>query len=128
MRCRSAADMSETARASMPISSRVLFSMRKANEIRYHLYEVNVDGTYTCIEIHGTVVTEEARNKAKQEQQKYYQQAQDKCEYREPRRRPVGKSSSALRMEDLKRAQAEYEACVARKAEEMRKADQTDTQ
>ena len=48
--------------------------------------EVNVDGTYTCIEIHGTVVTEEARNKAKQEQQKYYQQAQDKCEYREPRR------------------------------------------
>jgi hypothetical protein len=90
--------------------------------------EVNVDGTYTCIEIHGTVVTEEARNKAKQEQQKYYQQAQDKCEYREPRRRPVGKSSSALRMEDLKRAQAEYEACVARKAEEMRKADQTDTQ
>ena len=90
--------------------------------------EVNVDGTYTCIEIHGTVVTEDARNKAREEQQKYYQQASSQCEYREPRRRPVGKSSSALRMEDLKRARAEYEACVARKAEEMRKADSADPQ
>ena len=90
--------------------------------------EVNVDGTYTCVEIHGTVLTEDARRKAKAEQQKYYEQASSQCEYEEPRRRPVGKGSSALRMEDLKRAQAEYEACIARKAEEMRKADSADPQ
>jgi hypothetical protein len=85
--------------------------------------EVNVDGTYTCVEIHGTVVTEDARKQARAEQQKYYEQASSQCEYREPRRRPVGKGSSALRMEDQKKAQAEYEACIARKAEEMRKAE-----
>ena len=87
--------------------------------------EVNVDGTYTCVEIHGTVLTEDARNKARAEQQKYYEQARSQCEFREPRRRPAGKGSSALRMEDMKRAQAEYEACIARKAEEIRKADTT---
>lgn len=85
--------------------------------------EVNVDGTYSCVEIHGTVVTEEAREQARAEQQRYYEQASSQCEYQAPRRRPVGKGSSALRMEDQKRAQAEYEACVARKAEEMRKAE-----
>lgn len=90
--------------------------------------EVNVDGTYTCIEIHGTVVTEDARKKARAEQQKYYQQASGQCELKEPRRRPAGKGSSALRMEDRKRAQAEYEACIARTAEEMRKADSADPQ
>lgn len=89
--------------------------------------EVNVDGTYTCVEIHGTVVTEDARRKARAEQQKYYEQAGSQCELKQPRRRPAGKGSSALRMEDLKRAQAEYEACVARKAEAMRKADSADT-
>ena len=57
------------------------------------------------------------------EQKKYYEQASSQCEYHEPRRRPVGKGSSALRMEDQKKAQAEYEACIARKAEEMRKAE-----
>jgi hypothetical protein len=63
--------------------------------------EVNVDGTYTCVEIHGTVLTEDARRKAKAEQQKYYEQASSQCE---------------------------YEACIARKAEEMRKADTTSPQ
>ena len=87
--------------------------------------EVNVDGTYTCVEIHGTVVTEDARRQARAEQQRYYEQASSQCEYKAPRRRPVGKGSSALRMEDEKRAQAEYEACIARKAEEMRKAEAT---
>ena len=75
-----------------------------------------------------TVVTEDARREAKAEQQKYYERALDKCEYREPRRRAVGKASGASIMEDRKRAQHEYEACVARKAEEMRKADNADAQ
>ena len=89
--------------------------------------DINVDGTYTCVEIHGTVLTEDARQQAREAQREYYDQAQDECEYREPRRRPSGKGSSALRMEDQKRAQAEYEACISRKAEELRKADEANT-
>ena len=37
-------------------------------------------------------------------------------------------TGSARQMEERKRAQAEYDACVARKAEEMRKADSADPQ
>ena len=73
-------------------------------------------------------MTEDASKKAKAEQQIYYQQASSQCEYRKPRRRQAGKGNSALRMEDLKKAQADYEACIARKAEEMRKADKADSQ
>ena len=90
--------------------------------------EVATDGTYTCVEIHGTVVTEDARKKAKAEQRMYYERALDKCEYKEPRRRSMGKTGGARLMEERKKAQNEYEACVARKAEEMRKADKVDTQ
>lgn len=89
--------------------------------------EVATDGTYNCVEIHGTVLTEDARNEAKAEQRMYYERALDKCEYKEPRRRSMGKTGSARQMEDRKRAQAEYDACVARKAEEMRKADKADS-
>ena len=90
--------------------------------------EVATDGTYTCVEIHGTVVTEDARKKAKAEQRMYYERALDKCEYKEPRRRTMGKTGGARQMEERKRAQDEYDACVARKAEEMRKADNADAQ
>ena len=90
--------------------------------------EVATDGTYTCVEIHGTVVTEDARKKAKAEQRMYYERALDKCEYKEPRRRSMGKTGSARLMEERKRAQQEYDACVARKAEEMRKADNANAQ
>jgi hypothetical protein len=89
--------------------------------------EVATDGTYTCVEIHGTVVTEDARRKAKEEQRMYYERALDKCEYKEPRRHAMGKTGGARLMEERKRAQAEYDACVARKAEEMRKADKADS-
>ena len=90
--------------------------------------EVNTDGTYTCVEIHGTVLTEDARSKAKEEQLKYYERAIDKCEYREPRRRSMGKTGGARMMEERKKAQAEFDACVSRKAEEMRKAESADGQ
>ena len=88
--------------------------------------EVATDGTYTCVEIHGTVVTDDARQKAKAEQRKYYERALDKCEYKEPRRRATGKTSAALMMERRMKAQEDYDACIAREAEEMRKADMAD--
>jgi hypothetical protein len=90
--------------------------------------EVATDGTYTCVEIHGTVVTEDARRKAKEEQREYYERALDKCEYKEPRRRSVGKTGGARMMEERKKAQEEYDACVHRKAEEMRKAESAEGQ
>ena len=90
--------------------------------------DVGADGMYTCVEIHGTVVTEDAREKAKAEQRMYYERALDKCEYRPPRRRSMGKTGGARMMEERKKAQDEYDACVARKAEEMRPADNADAQ
>jgi hypothetical protein len=87
--------------------------------------EINIDGTYTCIEIRDTSVSPEVREQARETQRVYVEQAQEQCEYREPRRRMGGRASSgAQRLEDLKRAKREYDQCVAEKAEALRQADQ----
>ena len=88
--------------------------------------EVATDGTYTCVEIHGTVVTEGTREKVKAGQREYYERALDMCEYKEPKRRAMSKTSGALMMEKRKKAQQDYDACIASKAEQLRKADKTD--
>lgn len=87
--------------------------------------EINIDGTYTCVEIRDTSVSPEAREQAQEEHRVYLEQAQQHCEYEEPRRRMGGRAvSGAQRMEDLKRAKREYDRCVAEKAEALRQADQ----
>lgn len=87
--------------------------------------EINIDGTYTCIEIRDTSVSPEVRAKARESQRVYVEQAQEQCEYQEPRRRMGGRATSgAQRQEDLKRAKREYDKCVAEKAEALRQADQ----
>ena len=86
--------------------------------------EINVDGAYTCVEIGETRVSPEAREEARESFKAYIEEAQTRCEYREPRRRTGGRAmSSAQRMEDLKRARREYDECVAREAEALRQAD-----
>ncbi|MDH3901212.1 MAG: hypothetical protein OEU51_09230 [Gammaproteobacteria bacterium] len=87
--------------------------------------EINIDGTYTCIEIGETSVSPEVRARAQENYRAYIEEAQTQCEYNEPRRRTGGRaSSSAQRLEDLKRARREYDKCVATKAEALRQADQ----
>lgn len=86
--------------------------------------ELNMDGTYTCVEIRDTRVSPEVREQARESHRAYLEEAQQYCEYQEPRRRMGGRATSgAQRMEDLKRAKREYDRCVADKAEELRQAD-----
>lgn len=90
----------------------------------------NLDGTYTCVEI-GQSPAAEAASPAHSEAAKtdhaYIEQAKKACIYRKPRTRAGGKvSTSALKMEAVKSAREEYERCVAIKAAELRKAQQSD--
>lgn len=90
----------------------------------------NLDGTYSCVEI-GKPSAAEAASPAHSEAAKidhaYIEQAEKQCTYRKPRLRAGGKGyTSALKMEATKSAQAEYERCVAIKAAELRKAQQSD--
>jgi hypothetical protein len=90
----------------------------------------NLDDTYTCVEI-GKSSAAEAASPAHSEAAKidraYIEQAKKECTYRKPRMRTGGKgSTSALRMETMKSAQEDYERCVASKAAERRKSQQSD--
>jgi len=87
--------------------------------------EVNIDGTYTCVEVGATAVPPAARAAAQENFRVYLEKAQAQCEYDEPRRRTGGRAASgAQRLEDLKRARKEYDECVATKAEALRQADE----
>jgi len=90
----------------------------------------NLDGTYTCVEI-GKSSAAEAASPAHSEAAKidraYIERAKAECTYRAPRMRAGGKgATSALKMEMAKSAQEDYERCVATKAAEIRKAQQSD--
>jgi hypothetical protein len=90
----------------------------------------NLDGTYTCVEIGKPSAAETAspaQDEAATIQRAYIERAREFCTYRKPRTRAGGKAStSALKMEAMKSAQEDYERCVAAKAAELQKADQTD--
>jgi len=87
--------------------------------------DININGTYTCVEIGKTSVSPEARARAQENFRAYIKEAQKKCEYNEPRRRTGGKATnSAQRLEDLKIARKVYDDCVATHAEILRNADQ----
>jgi len=90
----------------------------------------NLDGTYTCVEIDKSAAAEAAsssRSETAEIDRAYIEQAEKECTYRKPRMRTGGKgSTSALKMEAMKSAQEEYERCVAIKAAEIRKVQQSD--
>jgi hypothetical protein len=90
----------------------------------------NLDGTYTCVEIGKSSAAEaasSAHSEAARIDRAHIEQAEKECTYRKPRIRAGGKgSTSALKMEAMKSAQAEYERCVAIKAAEFREAQQSD--
>ncbi|MEN8801276.1 MAG: hypothetical protein ABF297_04780 [Thiogranum sp.] len=90
----------------------------------------NLDGTYSCVEIgksSATEATSPAHNEAAETDHAYIEQAEKECTYRKPRLRTGGKGpSSALRLEATKSAQKEYDRCVAIKAAELRKAQQSE--
>lgn len=90
----------------------------------------NLDGTYTCVEIDKSAAAEAAsssRSETAEIDRANIEQAEKECTYRKPRMRSGGKgSTSALKMEAMKSAQEEYERCVAIKAAEIRKVQQSD--
>lgn len=95
--------------------------------------ERQADGTYLCVEITetpgaatgaaaagpGTKPSEETSI-----DDRYIERAKQDCEYREPRRRAIGKASPASVVEERKLAREAYEKCLRERAAELQKAEQ----
>ena len=90
--------------------------------------EDNHDGTYTCVEISNSNAAGRAsagQTETAEGERAYIERAREACTYRKPRARAGGKgSTSALKMEAMKAAREEYERCLARKAAELKNAEQ----
>ena len=82
------------------------------------------DGTYTCVEVKNAYMppSEHAsQNQPEDADNPYLEQAKKACAYEKPRTHsPMGRHSSAARMEALKSAQEKYDRCVAEKAWELK--------
>lgn len=90
--------------------------------------EKNPDGSYLCVEV-GQPTEEAAVSPAQTEAAKidraYLEQAKQQCTYKEPRRRGTGMAAGgASRSEAEKLAREKYERCLARKARELKNAEQ----
>jgi hypothetical protein len=90
----------------------------------------NPDGTYTCVEIgkpSGADTASAAIGETTATDRAYIEQAKQQCSYRKPRTRAGGKGpTSALKMEAMKSAQADYERCLASTAAELKNSQQGD--
>ncbi len=88
----------------------------------------NGDGTYFCVKIDPVRDADgsaTALSEAVKSNNPYIEEAKKECTYEKPRRigSAVG-SHAALNREKEKSAQQEYERCLARKAHELKKAQQ----
>ncbi len=91
--------------------------------------EHNLDGTYTCVEIGSsaeTAAASPAQTEAAEVDRAYIERARESCTFQKPRARAGGKgSTSALKMEAMKSAREDYERCLARKAAELKRMEQS---
>jgi len=85
--------------------------------------EINAQRIYTCVEVGESATAAETADGTEtygDEYRGYIEQAKQQCVYNEPRRRVAGKNTgSALRIEELKSARAEYEQCISKTAREL---------
>jgi hypothetical protein len=85
--------------------------------------EINAERIYTCVEIGASATAADDANDKEaygEEYRRYIEQAKQNCVYSEPRRRTAGKNNTAaLRVEELKSAQADYEQCISETARDL---------